>query len=55
IGETDPEGSKLDYEQGITVADIHASLLHRLGIKPEHELMTPIGRPMKLSDGRVVV
>ena len=55
IGETDPEGSKLKYEDGITVADIHASLLHRLGIDPTRELITPIGRPIKLSEGRVVL
>ena len=54
IGETDPEGGKIRYEDGIEVADIHASLLTRLGIHPDHEIETPIGRPIKLSEGRVV-
>ncbi len=54
IGETDPEGGRLAYEQGVTVADLHASLLSRLGIDPRHEILTPVGRPVKLSDGRVV-
>ena len=54
IGETDPTGGKLAYDAGISVADVHASLLHRLGINPAHEIRTPIGRPVKLSDGRVV-
>jgi hypothetical protein len=54
IGATDPEGGRLAYEQGVTVADLHASLLSRLGIDPRHEILTPVGRPVKLSDGRVV-
>lgn len=54
IGETDPAGSRIVYEQGIKVADVHASLLHRLGINAHQELITPIGRPLKLSEGQVV-
>jgi len=54
IGETDPTGGKLAYDAGISVAYVHASLLHRLGINPAHEIRTPIGRPVKLSEGRVV-
>jgi uncharacterized protein (DUF1501 family) len=53
IGQTDPEGSRLTAEQGITIADVHASLLAHLGIDPLQELQTPIGRPMKLSEGTV--
>jgi uncharacterized protein (DUF1501 family) len=53
IGQTDPGGGRITPEQGISVADVHASLLTHLGIDPAHELQTPIGRPMKLSEGRV--
>jgi uncharacterized protein (DUF1501 family) len=54
IGQTDPQGSPLAYEEGITIADVHATMLDRLGIDPADELQTPIGRPMKLSDGKVL-
>jgi uncharacterized protein (DUF1501 family) len=54
IGQTDPQGSPLAYEEGITIADVHATMLDRLGIDPARELQTPIGRPMKLSEGKVL-
>jgi uncharacterized protein (DUF1501 family) len=62
IGETDPEGGELkhpeEYEietgKGIQVANIHATVLHALGIPHEKELMTPVGRPMALSKGLVI-
>jgi hypothetical protein len=62
LGETDPEGGEVkhpeEYEiepgKGIQVANIHATVLHTLGIPPERELMTPIGRPMYLSKGLVI-
>ncbi|MGN6545394.1 MAG: DUF1501 domain-containing protein [Aureliella sp.] len=38
----------------ITVADLHATLLSALGIDYAQELMTPIGRPLKLSEGQAV-
>lgn len=41
---TDPRG----------VADIHASLLSALGIGYDHEIITPIGRPMRYCDGQVI-
>lgn len=60
IGETSPE-PRLDVEDlttnvadPFTVADVHATLLHALGIRADHELMTPVGRPMKLSEGQVI-
>jgi hypothetical protein len=53
LGETDPDGSRITAEMGITIADVHASLLARLGIDPAIELQTPIARPMKLSEGIV--
>ncbi|GIW97710.1 MAG: hypothetical protein KatS3mg111_1043 [Pirellulaceae bacterium] len=38
----------------IDVPDLHATLLYALGIDPSEEQMTPIGRPLRWSDGRVV-
>jgi hypothetical protein len=38
----------------VTVPDLHATLLSALDIDPTHELMTPIGRPLRWSDGNVV-
>ena len=59
IGETDPEGEKLEHPEefemapgkGIQIAHIHATVLHALGIKYRKELMTPVGRPMAISKG----
>ena len=51
IGETDPNGSRLSFDDGIPIADIHATILHRLGITYDVELDTPIGRPMKICEG----
>ncbi len=52
VGETDPEGAKIAAEDGSRIGDVHATLLTALGIDPHLELETPVGRPMKLSDGR---
>lgn len=38
----------------VTVADLHATILAGLGIDPQEELETPVGRPMKRSDGQVI-
>jgi uncharacterized protein (DUF1501 family) len=38
----------------VTVPDLHATLLHALGVAHEQENMTPIGRPLRWSDGKVV-
>ncbi len=54
IGETDPEGESREPAQMIRVEDIHASIFHQLGIDFEYELMTPIGRPIAISEGRVI-
>jgi hypothetical protein len=55
-GSTDPTGAKLDPldKESIRVADIHTTIQHSLGINHAKELMTPILRPMALSDGRVI-
>jgi uncharacterized protein (DUF1501 family) len=36
------------------VADIHATVLSALGVDFHQELMTPVGRPMIISDGAVI-
>lgn len=57
IGETNPE-PKLDEKDRLQdlsephpVEDIHATVLHALGIDFAQELETPVGRPMALSKG----
>ncbi|MBC8353144.1 MAG: DUF1501 domain-containing protein [Planctomycetes bacterium] len=60
IGETSPEPD-LDAEDKTKVlsdphniADVHATVLHSLGIEFEKELQTPVGRPMIISQGKVI-
>ena len=53
IGETDPAGTK-DATEPVPVNDLFATLLQQLGIDHEEETMTPIGRPIALSDGTPV-
>lgn len=38
----------------VTVADLHATLLNALGIRHTDEHITPIGRPMRWSDGDLI-
>lgn len=38
----------------VSVADLHATILQALGIDPADERTTPIGRPLRWSDGKVV-
>lgn len=54
LGETDPEGKRLTLEEGISVPDIHATLLTALGIDPRHEELAPVGRPIKFSEGTAI-
>jgi len=60
VGETSPE-PKLDEKNRTAdvadprnVEDIHATILQAVGIDPTEELETPIGRPMALSQGKVI-
>ncbi|MFP6659136.1 MAG: DUF1501 domain-containing protein, partial [Pirellulales bacterium] len=52
-GASDPEGGK-KVKDSVAVADIHATVLHTLGIDHNRTLDTPVGRPMKLSDGKIL-
>lgn len=54
IGSTDPEGVSKTPENPVRVEDLHATIQHCLGIDPEKEIMTPVGRPIYLSEGNVV-
>lgn len=53
VGATDPEGKK-DPADPVTVPDLTATVLSALGIPPEREFITSLGRPIKLSDGTPV-
>ncbi|QDU31578.1 hypothetical protein ETAA8_67380 [Anatilimnocola aggregata] len=60
IGETAPQ-PKLDDKNRLQdvsdprhVEDVHATILHAFGIDYKQELETPIGRPMALSQGKVI-
>lgn len=50
VGATDPEGGR-EVEQPQQVADVHATVLTALGIDPQHEVLAPVGRPIKFSQG----
>lgn len=54
IGETDPEGAKETPADPIHVEDMHATVQHLLGIDSSKEIMTSIGRPIALSEGKVI-
>jgi len=38
----------------VKVADVHATVLTAVGLEPDKENNTPIGRPMKLSEGKAI-
>lgn len=50
----DPKNRLQDVAKPRNVADIHATVLHQLGIDFEVELDTPVGRPMAISKGQVI-
>jgi hypothetical protein len=53
IGATDPDG-KADPKDPVTVGDLHATALTAVGIDPTKLNQTPIGRTVKLAEGKVV-
>lgn len=53
-GSTDPEGTSKEPMDPVRVEDIHATIQHAMGIDPAKELVTPVGRPLALSEGRVI-
>jgi uncharacterized protein (DUF1501 family) len=50
IGKTDPTGSR-EVANPRSIADVHATILTALGIDPRKELVSPVGRPLKLAEG----
>ena len=54
IGETDPQGIKEEPADPVRVEDLHATVQHLLGIDSTKEIMTSIGRPIALSNGKVI-
>src|SRR5262249_3810597 len=53
IGATDPDGGR-EVAKPKQVADVHATLLAALGLDPAKELISPAGRPLKLSQGEPI-
>lgn len=57
IGETsstpsiEPANLSKDLKRPIPIEDVHASVMKLLGIEHDLEVQTPIGRPMRLSEG----
>jgi hypothetical protein len=60
FGETNPDAAgnrsnpTEDLVDSVTVSDVHRTILKTLGVNYDHETITPIGRPMKYSEGRVI-
>lgn len=54
IGATDPTGEKTTPEDPVEVADLYATILSQMGVNPDQEVITPIGRPIKFSEGKLL-
>lgn len=60
VGQTSPDPAnekKAAREQLVDshpVEDLHATILHQMGIDFQQEYQTPIGRPMQISEGTVI-
>jgi hypothetical protein len=54
LGATDREGRRAQ-ERPVRLADLHATVCDQLGINPDREVATPLGRPMTLVNGGRVV
>jgi hypothetical protein len=60
VGATSPdpeldEGHPLqDVRRPVTIADMHATILTALGIAADEELDTPVGRPIRRSEGEAI-
>ena len=54
IGTTDPTGEKEEPDKPVHVEDLHATVQHLMGLDPSKEIMTPVGRPIALSEGRIL-
>lgn len=54
VGATDPLAKK-DPQDPVNVEDLFATILTALGVDPRKEIVTPIGRPIKFSEGKPVL
>jgi uncharacterized protein (DUF1501 family) len=54
IGATDPTGERKEPDNPIQIPDLYATVLRALEVDPAHKTATPIGRPIKYSDGTVI-
>jgi len=54
VGATDPKGEVEEPDHPVPVKNLHATILNQFGIEYSKEVMTPIGRDMMLSEGRVL-
>jgi len=54
IGASDPDGYR-PVERPVRVPDIHATVCAALGVDPQTQVSTPLGRAMKLVEGGVPV
>ncbi len=49
-GSTDADGAKVASDP-VTVSDLFATIATLIGMDPKHEEMSPVGRPIAISDG----
>lgn len=64
IGSTDPDRQTTEQEKKpddrigpddpIEVPDLYATIMHRMGVQHDEELITPIGRPLALCQGKPI-
>lgn len=54
IGATDPTGAREAPDKPVRVEDLHATVQAQLGVDSAKEIMTSVGRPITLSEGRVL-
>ena len=54
VGATDPEGVSETPDNEKPIEDLHSTILHALGINPAKEIMTDVGRPLALAQGKVI-
>ncbi len=54
IGATDPSGQKRKPLHPVSIADLFATIIARMGVESQKEVITPIGRPMAYCEGQPI-
>ena len=54
LGSTDPTGSRKAPDDPVQIPDLYATVLQTLGIDSTHQVITPIGRPIRYADGKPI-